>query len=124
MKSIPALLPAMALLMAAACANQGSSDSDSSFAAAVDAAGLQEIVQLAVLQPDSAEFDAAWSDYLRRNFEPGMDLDAIIDTVVGGANEFRSSARVATAHGGAPRRASSNLRERMQALAAGFLENR
>ena len=83
---------------------------------------LQKVVQLAALQPDTQEFDDAWSAYVSDNRD-GMDVAATIDKVIKESGDFL---RQITAPGhGSTRRAISNseLREKMHALAAAAIED-
>ena len=61
-----------------------------------DTAEFQRIVQLAVLQPDTAEFDDAWSDYIKRIHRPDTDVDATVDKVIKAAETGEGSRKCVT----------------------------
>jgi|GEM_PF-5826852 len=43
---------------------------------------LQRIVVLCATEPQSAEFDGAWSQYLEEHYEPDLDVDGLIEEVL------------------------------------------
>jgi hypothetical protein len=61
-------------------------------------AAFQEVTQLAALTPDSAEFSQAWTDYVVNFVGQSGDIDAAIERVMKGANDFRRQFRAG--HGG------------------------
>jgi len=83
---------------------------------------LQEVIYLAALHPGKEEFDTAWSEYVRANHD-GMDVDATIEKVVKESGVALRQTRAMG--GGATKRAipDSELREKMQALAAAAIED-
>ncbi len=83
---------------------------------------LQQVVQMAALQPESEEFDDAWSAYVRNNRDD-MDVAATIDRVIKESSEFLRQIKAPGAS--STRRAISNseLREKMQALADAAMED-
>ena len=89
-----------------------------------DTAEFQRIVQLAVLQPDTAEFDDAWSDYIKRIHRPDTDVDATVDKVIKAANEFRRSIRVPGTSGSRPQMSAYKMRDKMHALADAVIEEK
>jgi hypothetical protein len=49
---------------------------------------LQKIVVLCATVPQSDEFKNQWSAYVRRHYEPGMNIDVVIYDVIRRANAF------------------------------------
>jgi hypothetical protein len=64
---------------------------------------LQKIIVLCATEPQSAEFRKQWSAYVRRNYVPGTDIDAIIADVIKRADAYRTKQRPRS--GNAPARA-------------------
>jgi hypothetical protein len=88
-----------------------------------ESADFKKVVQLAVLQPESPEFDGAWSDYVGDYLQSGADVSAAIDKVVDGISEFRRQMRVPGASSGSgAAMKTSILRDKMQALADARLQ--
>jgi hypothetical protein len=54
---------------------------------------LSGIVVLCATKPDSAEFKDQWATYVRKHYEPGMDIDAVIDDVLRQADAYRARHR-------------------------------
>jgi hypothetical protein len=54
---------------------------------------LQGIVVLCATKPQSAEFKKQWAAYVRRNYKPGMNIDAVINDVLRRADEYRAGKR-------------------------------
>ncbi len=52
--------------------------------------GLQEIVVLCATRPNSAEFQKQWTTYVRKNYRPGVQIDAVIDNVIRQADAYRA----------------------------------
>lgn len=83
---------------------------------------LQQVILLAALQPESEEFDNAWSAYVSEHHE-SMNLPATIDTVIDESRDLLRQTR-APGHGSTQRAISNDeLREKMQALATAVIEN-
>ena len=88
-----------------------------------ESADFKKVVQLAVLQPESPEFDGAWSNYVGDYLRSGADVSAANDKVVDGVSEFRRKMRVPGASSGSgTAMKTSSLRDKMQALADARLE--
>ena len=82
MKRIPAHTPEWT--------NTKGSDPGTSDSAIPELAG---IVVLCATEPDSAEFKNQWAAYVRKHYEPGMDIDAVIDDVLRQADAYRARHR-------------------------------
>lgn len=108
MKLLPALI--VSLMLPAISAGQDSSTAEST--------DLKKVIQLAVLQPDSSEFDSAWSDYVGDHIQSDTGVSAAIDKVIDGIKDYRKQIRVpgASANTG-PAMKTSTLRDKMKALA-------
>lgn len=92
-------------------------------AADESASNLQHVVQLAAISPDTADFDAAWSDYVVKHIGPDGDIDGAIDRVMKGASEFRSKMRIpGSGSSGAPI-SGFKFRDKMRALADAALNS-
>lgn len=108
MKFLPALI--VLLMMPAVCFGQETGNTESS--------DFKEVVHLAVLQPESKEFDSAWSDYVGKHIQSGTGVGKAIDRVIDGIKDYRKQIRVpgSSANTG-PAMKTSTLRDKMQALA-------
>ena len=51
---------------------------------------LQKIVVLCATSPQSSAFKGQWNAYVRKNYEPGMDVDALVDDVLQRAAAYRA----------------------------------
>ena len=54
---------------------------------------LQGIVVLCATEPQSAEFEKQWVAYVRGNYKPGMDINAVIKDVLRRAEEYNAKKR-------------------------------
>lgn len=54
---------------------------------------LQGIVVLCATEPQSAEFKKQWAAYVRHNYEPAMNIDAVIKDVLLRADAYRAKQR-------------------------------
>jgi hypothetical protein len=51
---------------------------------------LQKIVVLCATEPTSPNFKGQWIAYVRKNYEPGQNIDGVIDDVLRRANAYRT----------------------------------
>ena len=49
---------------------------------------LQKIVVLCATKPQSAEFDQAWTLYLKEHYKPGLNVDRLINKVLSRAETY------------------------------------
>lgn len=59
---------------------------------------LQGIVVLCATEPKSDEFKKQWAAYVRHNYKPGMNLDAVIKDVLRRADAYRTHQRSGSKH--------------------------
>ena len=59
-------------------------------------ADLQKIVVLCATEPQSPDFRRHWNAFVRRNYEKGMDIDAMVDDVMKRAAEYRARHKLDT----------------------------
>ena len=80
-------------------------------------AAFQKVTQLAALSPSSAEFSQAWSDYVVNYVEHPGNVEAAIERVMKGANEFRRKFRAGHGGSGGPPLKYFEMRNLMQGIA-------
>jgi hypothetical protein len=81
-------------------------------------AAFQKVTQLAALTPNSAEFSQAWTDYVINFVGQSGDVDAAIERVMKGANEFRKEFRPGFGGSGGPPLSYFEMRELLRGIAA------
>ena len=67
--------------------NPNDSDPGTTDSVATD---LQKIVVLCATEPQSPDLNGQWTAWIRRNYESGMDIDAVIDDVMRRALSYRA----------------------------------
>lgn len=85
---------------------------------------LQGIVVLCATEPQSAEFKKQWSAYVRNNYKPGMNINAVIDDVIRQAGAYRVTQQKGTSN--APARAvkpNDETKKMMHETAKAIIQN-
>jgi len=59
-------------------------------------ADLQRVVQVCAVKPGSEQFTAVWTEFVRKHYESGINLERIIDDVLARAGARRVSGHAAT----------------------------
>ena len=57
---------------------------------------LQRVVQVCAVEPRSDQFTAVWTEFVRKHYEAGIDLERIIDDVLARAGARRENRHAAT----------------------------
>ena len=86
------------------------------------ASELDALVKLCATQPESSEFETAWSVYVTTHFEPGMDLDRLIETVLSKADRYRWSRHASTGQLNWSSGQRQRIRQGMQLTAMAAIE--
>ena len=81
-------------------------------------AAFQKVTQLAALTPNSADFSQAWTDYVINHVGSADAVDAAIERVIRGANEFRQQFRSGHSGSGGPALGFFEMQELMRGIAA------
>lgn len=57
---------------------------------------LQRVVRVCAVKPESTQFTAIWTEFVRKHYEAGINLERIIDDVLARAAARRENAHAAT----------------------------
>jgi len=78
---------------------------------------LQRVVQVCAVEPRSDQFTAVWTEFVRKHYESGIDLERIIDNVLARAGASRESGHAATGNLSWTADTRAQVRQHMQITA-------
>ena len=80
-------------------------------------ADLQRVAQMCAVEPESDQFTAIWTEFVRKHYEAGIDLERIIDDVLARAAARRENAHASTGELSWTANTRAQLRQHMQITA-------